>query len=198
MNFKRTADKTNGGELALLAGSDDSGLACTSMRSPDSSVCIRHGCVNLKTADGICQRRWRASCGHYSDFLGENWRVEILGKGHKPGVAAISQGLAAQLQAYAYRGGLAADAKMFPFTRRRAFQVVEGAMRRAGVACPEHVGAVHVLRHSGALERLRMTGNPKSVQDQLRHSSARMTLRYFKTLQAEESLKVQQGVDFGW
>ena len=126
------------------------------------------------------------------------WRVEILGKGNKPGVAAISPSLAAQLQAYAYRRGLTLEDRLFPITRTRAFQVIEAAMARAGVPKPDHVGAVHVLRHSGAIERLRLTGNPRAVQEQLRHQTARMTLRYFKTLQAEEALRIQQEVDFGW
>ena len=63
---------------------------------------------------------------------------------------------------------------------------------------PEHVGTVHVLRHSGALARLAATGNPKAVQDQLRHKEARMTLRYLKTLSAQESIKIQQDVDSQW
>ncbi|MBM4461758.1 MAG: site-specific integrase [Chloroflexi bacterium] len=126
------------------------------------------------------------------------WHLEIFGKGKKPGIAAISSSLAAQLQAYAYRHGLNIEEQFFPITRTRAFQIVDAAMAKAGVTKPDHVGAVHILRHSGAIERLRVTGNPKAVQDQLRHTTARMTLRYFKTLQAEESLRVQQGVDFGW
>ena len=126
------------------------------------------------------------------------WRVEILGKGRKLGVAAISPSLSAQLQAYAYRHNLRLEDKLFPITRTRAFQIIERAMARAGVQKPDHVGAVHVLRHSGAIERLRLTGNPRAVQEQLRHQTARMTLRYFKTLQAEESLAIQQAVDFNW
>ncbi len=31
-----------------------------------------------------------------------------------------------------------------------------------------------------------------------RHKSALMTMRYLKTLSADESLKIQQAVDFGW
>ncbi len=71
-------------------------------------------------------------------------------------------------------------------------------MDECGIAKPEHVGAVHVLRHSGALERLRSTGNPKALQDQLGHTNAEMTIRYMKTLSKEETLKIQQGVDFRW
>ena len=51
------------------------------------------------------------------------------------------------------------------------------------------------LRHSGAIARLEATGNPKALQDQLRHFSARMTLRYMKTLPAKRSLEISQGVD---
>lgn len=60
------------------------------------------------------------------------------------------------------------------------------------------VGTVHILRHSGAIERMRVSGNPKSVQDQLGHSTPQMTMRYFRTLSQEEALQVQEGVDFGW
>jgi integrase len=75
---------------------------------------------------------------------------------------------------------------------------VDRAFQEAGLRKPEHVGTVHVLRHSGAIARLEATGNPKAVQDQLRHKEARMTLRYLKTLSAQESLRIQQGVDFRW
>lgn len=126
------------------------------------------------------------------------WMVSVLGKGNKQGVAAISPSLAAQLQAYAYRNNIDPDALYFPISRWRAFQVVKEAMEKVGIYKPEHVGACHVLRHSGAIERLRLTGNPRSVQDQLRHSSARMTLRYLKTLSTEESKRINQTVDQGW
>lgn len=76
------------------------------------------------------------------------------------------------------------------------------AFTKAGIPRPRRdrdgVGAVHILRHSGAVERLKRTGNPKAVQDQLRHKSALMTLRYLKTISADESLKIQQAVDFQW
>lgn len=129
---------------------------------------------------------------------GEGWRLEVLGKGKRPGVAAISPSLAAELQAYAYREEVKLDARLFPIKRARAFQICELAMIAAGVSKPGHVGACHVLRHSGAIERLKVTGNPKAVQEQLRHSTALMTMRYLKTLSVEESLRIQQEVDFRW
>ncbi|MBV6341480.1 tyrosine-type recombinase/integrase [Candidatus Magnetobacterium casense] len=129
---------------------------------------------------------------------GEGWYVQVFGKGRKPGVAAISASLAAQLQAYAYRAKIQPHELFFPIKRSRAFQLIDAAMKAAGVEKPPHVGAVHVLRHSGLIERLRVTGNPKAVQEQARHSTAQMTLRYLKTLTAEEALKIQQQVDFGY
>ena len=130
------------------------------------------------------------------------WLVRIVGKGSKPGVAAISTTLAGELRGYAYDHQISPGARLFPITRPRAFQIVTEAFNRAGITRPsrdrDKVGSVHILRHSGAIERLKQTGNPKAVQDQLRHKSVRMTLRYLKTLSADESLRIQQSVDFGW
>ena len=128
----------------------------------------------------------------------DGWEVRVLGKGNKRSSVAISASLSAQLQSYAYRKGIKPDALFFDINRTRVFQIVQKAMAKAGVVKPDGVGSVHVLRHSGALERLRRTGNPKAVQDQLRHSSAQMTLRYMKTLSHQESMKIQQGIDYQW
>ena len=128
----------------------------------------------------------------------DGYFVSIIGKGRKPGKVAVSTSLVSELIAYCYRQGIDKDTRIFPITRSRAFQVVQKAMKDAGIRKPDGVGAVHVLRHSGAIERLKKTGNPKAVQDQLRHRSASMTLRYMKTLSQEESLKINEGVDFSW
>ncbi|MBA7605558.1 Tyrosine recombinase XerC [subsurface metagenome] len=135
--------------------------------------------------------------------LEPGWVVKIpKGKGDKYSLVAISSSLAAQLQAHAYRHQLAPDAKFFPISRPRAFQIISEAFDKASIPRPsrakDKVGTVHILRHSGAIERLKRTGNPKAVQDQLRHKSALMTLRYMKTLSHDESLKIQQEVDFQW
>ncbi len=82
--------------------------------------------------------------------------------------------------------------------RHRVWQIVDAAVERAGLVKPPGVGTVHILRHSGALERMKASGNPKSVQDQLGHASASMTMRYFRTLSQEESLALQEQVDLGW
>lgn len=136
------------------------------------------------------------------DHQGDIWTVKILGKGGKFSPVAISASLVAELQSFCYRQGIAKDSRIFPITRSQAFRVITCAFDKAGIPRPrrerEHVGAVHILRHSGAIERLRLTGNPKAVQDHLRHSTAEMTLRYLKTLSAEESLRIQGEVDFKW
>ena len=111
---------------------------------------------------------------------------------------ALSTSLVGQLHAYAYTRVLEPGQRFFPITRGRVHQIVSEAAALAGIAIPEGVGAVHVLRHSGAIARLEQTGNPKALQDQLRHQSAKMTLRYMKTLSAKRSLEIQQSVDFDW
>ena len=54
---------------------------------------------------------------------------------------------------------------------------------------------MHVLRHSGAIARLRAIGDPRSVQAQLGHASIDMTMRYMRTVQIEDALEVQAAVD---
>ena len=127
---------------------------------------------------------------------------DVQGKSYKGnlrvGDVAISSSLYSELLVYCRNFNIGKDERIFPFSRTRAFQIIQSAMDKAGIRKPDHVGAVHVLRHSGCIERLRATGNPRAVQVQLRHKNAAMTLRYMKTLSDEESLKIQQGVDFKW
>lgn len=132
----------------------------------------------------------------------DGWTVRIVGKGNKSGMVAISASIAAELQSYCYRAKIGENERIFPVSRSQAFRIVTDAFDKAGIPRPskerDHVGGVHVLRHSGAIERLRLTGNPRATQSQLRHKSALMTMRYLKTLSADESLKIQQAVDFQW
>ena len=129
----------------------------------------------------------------------DGWVINIMGKGSKPGEAAVTPTVAAELQAYAYRRHISETERIFPLSRSQAFRIITDAFGRAGVRRPsiksDHVGAVHVLRHSGAIARLQASGNPKSVQEQLRHKTALMTLRYLKTLGHDEAMVTQQKVD---
>lgn len=115
-----------------------------------------------------------------------------------PRSVAVSPSLVAQMKSYAYEVKLDPYARFFPINRHRTWQIVNGAANRAGLTKPRGVGTVHILRHSGAIERMRLSGNPRSVQHQLGHSTPAMTLRYFQTLAVEEALEVQEQVDFGW
>ena len=152
------------------------------------------GCLRCSEAIGT------RPCDIAQDSTG--WTIKVKGKGGKMAQVAVSPTLAAQLQAYAYRSRLDETDRLFPITRSQAFRIVATAFDRTGLTRPrretDRVGAVHILRHSGAIERLRQTGNPKAVQDQLRHKSALMTMRYLKTLSQEESLRIQQEVEFKW
>ena len=74
--------------------------------------------------------------------------------------------------------------------------VFSDAFDAVGIA--KHVGAVHVLRDSAAIARLEQTGNPKALQDHLRHADARMTLRCHKHSFSQPELEIQQAVDFRW
>lgn len=128
----------------------------------------------------------------------DGWLLSIMGKGSRPGKAAITEATAAEIQSHCYRAKIAETDRIFPITRSQAFRIVQATYDQAGIRRPgrdtDHVGAVHVLRHSGAIARLQATGNPKAVQDQLRHKSAAMTLKYLKTISRDESLKIQQRV----
>lgn len=127
------------------------------------------------------------------------WFVRIWNeKGDRWETCSISATLAAKLQSYAYRHKIAPSDKLFPVHRTRIFQIIDRAFETTGIAKPDGVGTVHIMRHSGALERLQRTGNPKAVQEQLRHTSMRMTLRYMNTLAHDEAMAIQSKVDLGW
>ena len=125
------------------------------------------------------------------------YRLQVQGKtGYRQ--VATSPSLVARLQSFAYENGLAKDAQFFPVNRHRVWQIVDAAAARAGLVKPPGVGTVHILRHSGAIERMRASGNPRSVQDQLGHASPTMTMRYWRTLSQQEALRIQEAVDFHW
>lgn len=110
----------------------------------------------------------------------------------------ITAPMAAKLQAYAYRHKIEPDDRLFTINRTRVFQMIAETFRLAGIVKPDGVGTVHILRHSGALERLRQTRNPQSVQEQLRHASMAMTLRYMRTLGHDDAMAIQSEVNYDW
>ncbi len=116
-----------------------------------------------------------------------------MGKGAKPRRVACPVTLAESLQADAFRHELSSAERFFPINRFRGYQIITRAATSAGL---EKRVYPHLLRHSDAIERLRQTKNPKALQDHLGHASPLMTLRYLSTLQEEDSLSIQQDVEF--
>lgn len=119
--------------------------------------------------------------------------LEVLGKGKKPRVVACPERLAERLKAYAYTARLGPNDRFFPFTRVRGWEIINTAKEKAGFNKRVYP---HLLRHSDAIERLRQTSNPKALQHHLGHSSTLMTMRYLSTLTEEDSLRIQQDVEF--
>jgi len=119
--------------------------------------------------------------------------LRFIGKGGKPRVVALPERLADKLRAYAYQKGIKPDQRFFPINRQRAWQILKEVSGRAGINKRVYP---HLLRHSDAIERLRQTGNPKALQHHLGHSSPVMAMRYLSTLTQEDSLRIQQQVEF--
>jgi integrase/recombinase XerD len=119
--------------------------------------------------------------------------LSVLGKGKKLRMVACPEPLADKLKSYAYSHKLELDDRFFPIDRRRAWQIIKRASEKAGINKRVYC---HLFRHSDAIERLRQTGNPKALQHHLGHSSPLMTMRYLSTLQQEDSLRIQQEVEF--
>lgn len=119
--------------------------------------------------------------------------IEVMGKGKKPRIVSCPESLANKLISYAYNKKLDPQDRIFTFNRIRGWQIIKEAAIRAGF---EKRVFPHLLRHSDAIERLRQTGNPKALQHHLGHSSISMVMRYLSTLTQEESLRIQQQVEF--
>ena len=106
---------------------------------------------------------------------GQGWGAEVVGKGSKYREIALSASIVALLHQFAYKWEIGRQDRLFAITKWRTWQIVNRAFERTGIPKPPGVGTVHVLRHSGALERLKDTGNPHALQEQLGHASDRMT-----------------------
>jgi integrase len=129
----------------------------------------------------------------------EGYLLAVMGKGSKPGLVAVSASTVADLKSYCYDWHIGETEQIFNISRSQAFREIETVYKASGVRQPsilkDRCGCVHVLRHSGCLARLAISGNPREVQTQLRHRSASMTLRYMKTLSIIEALRNQQAID---
>ena len=119
--------------------------------------------------------------------------IEVIGKGKKLRLVSCPESLVNKLRDYTSHKKLDTQDRFFPFSRIRGWQIIKEAAIKAGF---EKRVFPHLLRHSDAIERLRQTGNPKALQHHLGHSSISMVMRYLSTLSQEESLRIQQKVEF--
>ncbi|MCX5890332.1 MAG: site-specific integrase [Deltaproteobacteria bacterium] len=117
----------------------------------------------------------------------------IKEKGDKSRLVACPDRLPHRLKSFAFDRKLGLDDRIFKINRERAWQVIKETSERAGLTKRVYP---HLFRHSGAIERLRQTGNPRALQIHLGHASPFMTMRYLSTLTAEEALRIQQEVVF--
>jgi integrase/recombinase XerD len=120
-------------------------------------------------------------------------RLFIVGKGNKPRVIAIPEALSHRLGDYIGRSGLGNTDRLFPISRQRAWRIIKQCAVIAGI---DRRVYCHLLRHGGAIARLKRSGNPKSLQIHLGHSDIKMTLRYLSTLQLMESLEIEDKAKF--
>jgi len=119
--------------------------------------------------------------------------LSIKGKGGRPRLVSCPDDLAHQIKSYSFDEKLGLDDRIFKVNRIQAWRIVS---QRAGQGRIQKRVYPHLFRHSDAIERLRQTGNPKSLQLHLGHSSMLMTMRYLSTLQEEDSLRIEQQVVF--
>ena len=92
---------------------------------------------------------------------------DIRGKGGKSRLVACPDRLAHRLKSVAFDRKLGLDDRIFKINRRRAWQVIKAAAERAGINKRVYP---HLFRHSGAIDRLRQTGNPRALQIHLGHA----------------------------
>jgi integrase/recombinase XerD len=130
---------------------------------------------------------------HRQITLDGKHRLFIMGKGHKPRVIAVPETLSYRLGDYIGRQGLKDADLLFPISRQRAWKIIKQCAVAAGI---EKRVYCHLLRHGGAIARLKRSGNPKSLQIHLGHSDIKMTMRYLTTLQVIESLDIEDKVEF--
>jgi integrase/recombinase XerD len=117
----------------------------------------------------------------------------VLGKSNKPRLVAIPEKLSYHLGDFAQRQRLGPEDRFFPVTRTRAWQIIKACAQTAGI---DRRVYCHLLRHGGAIARLKRTGNPKSLQIHLGHGDMKMTMRYLATMQTIESLETESKVEF--
>lgn len=117
------------------------------------------------------------------------------GKGDKPRLCGIPESLYNRLGNYCSEAGITnPEDKLFNISRVRMWQILQICARKVGLDYKRTYN--HLLRHSGAISRLRRTGDIGSLRVFLGHKDTAMSLRYLTTVQQIESVKVESGVKF--
>jgi len=119
--------------------------------------------------------------------------IHVTGKRKKKRMVSCPETLAYRILSYCYEKKIEKGQKIFPITRVQAWKIIKNTGNSAGLSKRIYP---HLLRHSDAIERLRQTGNPKSLQHHLGHSSVTMVMRYLSTLSMEDALRIERAVKF--
>lgn len=114
-----------------------------------------------------CQLRWQ-------QFENGGKILRIVGKGNKERLAALPDGLFAQIEVLKTESSewVFGDS---PMGTRQAYEIVRAAGVNAGLMRPLHP---HALRHSFATHMLASGANLRTLQELLGHSSLQATERY--------------------
>jgi len=122
----------------------------------------------------------------------EGKRVRVMGKGGKIGIAPFSSTTAKALWAYLVERKARTKADALWVTEEGACFSVDGLdswfsrlKKRARVTGP---GGMHRMRHTAALQYLRVARDSFLLQLFLRHESLEMSRRYTQGLKAEEAI----------
>jgi len=152
---------------------------------------IRNKAMLLLFIDSGLRRAEMASL-RLGDLDLESKRVRVVGKGNKVGIVPFSPKTAKTLWAWLIQRKLRAKTDHLWITEEGQPFSITGLVswftrlkKRAGVNSP---GGMHRLRHTAALQYLRVARDSFLLQLFLRHESLEMSRRYTRGLKAEEAI----------
>lgn len=121
--------------------------------------------------------------------------LSINRKEMEPRLVAYPEKLIEKLNTYISGRKINPTSPLFPIKRSRAWQIIKESSIRAKFGRKVYP---QLLRHTGAIERLRQTQNPKALQIHLGHFSPVPTMKYLLTLiqEDEDAIKINQEVNF--
>lgn len=128
------------------------------------------------------------------DFVAEALQVATLKRRAHVRAVPLRGALLGDLARHIAGGGIAAEARLFPITRQRVFQIVRRAAADAGL--PLDRAHPHTIRHSFAIACVLARVPVLVLAEWLGHASLEATLVYTKILCAD-SRRYLGDVDFG-